>query len=216
MLLNTRYQYGNLFQSIVGVWLFASVAPLTVHSFLSRVGLSTSYKTTRLRLKGLADEAEAHLASLGEAIRTGKEAYIILFDNINKSVHGREQTISNNDAMQCGTAATAVLMDDLPEGWNQPKVLAANRALKLRRHLTVDDLWADVDWEHSRGVAVGGVMRLLVKHIPELNGLHSAVEDLFKGRWAKQRMQKGRKSTVRLVQAIGARHSTSCTRRGQL
>lgn len=208
-ILGFRNQQNNFFRSIVGVWAVANRAPKAVHLFLSRIGLATAYTTTLKRLKTLADDAASRLLALGPEIAKGNTSVMLCFDNVNKSMHSREQAIGASDNMRCGTAATAIILEELPVGWMDPPLLAANRAKGKRAELEVEDLCKDVDGKHVDNVVMGSVMREAVRHIPELRRLSKEVEDRFMGCWSKLRMKPGRKTKMYPMQTSAINESTS-------
>ncbi|KAG8729333.1 hypothetical protein FRC11_009015, partial [Ceratobasidium sp. 423] len=121
--------------------------------------------------------------SASDAAHTAPQYFLLVFDNINKYHLARKQTVASKSRMKNGTAATAIVLEDVPTGAFDPKRYWDNVHTHPRQpeSLTVDQLLNDIDPEHLETVGVGMIMRILLLYIPTLPAkLHSEVEAYFK------------------------------------
>ncbi|KAG9084322.1 hypothetical protein FRC06_004122, partial [Ceratobasidium sp. 370] len=162
----------------------------TLRALLDRVGLSaTSELQTRARR---AYESACDFAAKPQ------EYFLIVFDNVNKYYQARNQTVAKKNRMKNGTAATAIMLEDVPEGAFDPQPYRANINTQARQAMTVDELMDDIDPYHLEAVGVGIVMRTLISYIPSLSGLRKEVEERFKSSSAceKHRLQLRKSVTM--------------------
>ncbi|EUC54413.1 hypothetical protein RSOL_047140 [Rhizoctonia solani AG-3 Rhs1AP] len=108
------------------------------------------------------------------------EFFIFNFDNINQYVIPRTETIGNKSMMKNGTAATAIVMEDVPKGAFKREPYIRNIQEGRRRNLTVEALYKEIDGEHRAKIGTATIMRILVKHIGGLHSLRKLVEQLYK------------------------------------
>ena len=90
---------------------------------------------------------------------------VLVFDSINKSIHGSHQVLESPDMVQCSTSPTEIVMDELPRNWTDPAPLAANLMLSKRKVVTVAPLEDGVAKEHLCRIGCGLVMCTTVKYI---------------------------------------------------
>jgi hypothetical protein len=106
--------------------------------------------------------------------------FMFLFDNVNRYVIPRSETVGNKNKLRSGTAATAVLLEDVPDGTFDRAPYMANVEARQRGNLTLKELYDDIDRTHLEKVGTGTVMRILVNNVPALKHLKKEVEKLFK------------------------------------
>lgn len=129
MLLIFRNQLVNLFQHVLGVFLFTCNTPKAVFHALGRLGIPSARSTVHNILERLGDSAYEALAQMGkntyesacDATRRPLEYFLLLFDNINKYHRARKQTVAKNSKVKSGTAAPAVVLEDVPFGAFNPE-----------------------------------------------------------------------------------------------
>ncbi|KAF8603103.1 hypothetical protein BDV93DRAFT_508619 [Ceratobasidium sp. AG-I] len=210
ILISFRNPLVNFFQSVMTVFLFSCNTHKTVYRALNRAGISTAHSTLHGHLNRLGQSAQAALKSLGRRayesacnISAAPEQYFMLiFDNVNKyhSV-SRNQTVASKNRMKNGTAATAVVLEDIPTGAFKSKPFWDNVLRGDRWSLTVDHLFSDIDQTHLAAVASGMIMRVLIAYIPTLPAqLHLELEQRFKvsGHYAKHRLRLRKSVTMPL------------------
>ncbi|KAG9119176.1 hypothetical protein FRC07_005951, partial [Ceratobasidium sp. 392] len=189
MLVSIRNPLVNYFQALMAVFMFSCNANKLLYLVTSRIGLSTSHSTLRSNLDRLGQSATAELQararrayeSACDFAQQPQEYFLIVFDNVNKYYQAWNQTVAKKNRMKNGTAATAIMLEDVPE----EKINA-----QARQSMTVQQLLDDVDPEHLQAVGVGMVMRTLISYIPNLSALRTEVEERFRSMdgYAKHRL----------------------------
>jgi len=192
---NCRNALVNTFQSVMGLLLFASRTGRPVFRILNRLGVSTSYRTTVLRIHKLAERASKALCSVGYDEHGNKRYFLVVYDNINKHRKAWMAAFGKQSNMQNGTAQTAILLEDVPDGAfnTEPVLEACNKG--LRRNLTTQRLVADINHDHLKRVGTGHVLRILVEHVPILQQYTKTVEQRFQSSYAIHRLPT-RRSTI--------------------
>jgi hypothetical protein len=216
MLLIFRNQSVNLFQHVLGVFLFACNTPKAVFHALGRLGISSAHSTVHNILERLGDSAYEALAQMGksayesasDAARKPQEYFLLLFDNINKYHRARKQTVAKKSEVKSGTAATAVVLEDVPSGAFDPQPYFDNLKKQDRRNLTLTKLYEDIDTAHLRNAGIGMIMRLLVVHIPDIKPLSSQVEVWFTTNCERLKLRL-RKSRIQPMGTSGIDESTA-------
>ncbi|KAG8696531.1 hypothetical protein FRC08_007089 [Ceratobasidium sp. 394] len=206
MLIALRNSFVNFFQTVLAVFLFACSTHKLVYRALNRIGLSKSHSSLHEHLKQLAQSAIASLKVWGlrayESACSAKEGpnqyFLLVFDNINKLLVARRQTVGTKNQMRSGTAATAIALEDVPPGAFDPQPYWDCRNSQKRKSLSTQELLDDIDPDHLEALGIGMVMRILIRYVPGLSGdLRQEVESRFKDPdyYAKHRLRL-RKSTT--------------------
>ncbi|KAF4568361.1 hypothetical protein EYR40_010237 [Pleurotus pulmonarius] len=176
--------------NFLGTILFMANTSRLVYSVLGRLGIVVSYTTVLKRLKALGHDAGLVAKSIGSKATEKKEYFVILFDNINKHHRAWHQNISNADAVQSGTAATAIKMVGVPPGAMDPAPLDEMRGRQARENLTVDTLLDDIDHEHLAAIGAATLLRVWTQYVPSLAHHRSTVNDLFHHSHKKHRIPR--------------------------
>ncbi|KAG9074629.1 hypothetical protein FS749_013783 [Ceratobasidium sp. UAMH 11750] len=215
ILLIFRNQSINLFQHMLGVFLFACNSPKPVFQVLGRLGIASAHSTVHQILNSLADSALERLASMAmdakksaEDPRHPQKYFLLLFDNINKYHKAWKQSVAKKTELKSGTAATAVGVEDAPPNAFDPDPYFANLDKQDRRKLTLEKLYQDIDGSHLRKAAIGMIMRLLVVHIPSLKRLSGDIEAWFAENCTRQKLRL-RKSNIQPMGTSGIDESTA-------
>ncbi|KAG9095171.1 hypothetical protein FRC06_010067 [Ceratobasidium sp. 370] len=206
MLIALRNSFVNFFQTFMAIFLFACSTHKLVYRALNRIGLSKSNSSLHEHLNQLAQSTIASLKVWGlrayESSRSGDEEpnqyFLLVFDNINKFLLARRQTVGTKNQMRNGTAATAIALEDVPAGAFNPNPYWDNRNSQKRKSLSTQELLDDIDPNHLEALGTGMVMRTLLSYVPSLSGdLRQEVESRFKDPnfYAKHRLRL-RKSTT--------------------
>ncbi|KDN41827.1 hypothetical protein RSAG8_07198, partial [Rhizoctonia solani AG-8 WAC10335] len=205
ILLSFRNPLVNFVQSIVAVFLFACNTHKTVYRVFNRIGLSTAHSTLHEHLKELGKSTRETLKVLGRhayesaagITQQPHQYFMLIFDNVNKYHNiSRNQTVGQKNQMKNGTAATAVVLEDVPPDAFNPKPYHENINQNIRQGLTMKALFDDIDNEHLAQVGAGMIMRILLAYIPTLSQeLHDKVEENFKTHYAKQQLRLRRSIT---------------------
>lgn len=193
-LLSFRHQHASMLRCIFAVSLFSAHANRSIFQMFGRIGLSLAYSTLNKKLHQLADSARAHIIEIGKLAVSDTQYFAILYDNINKFMRAWHQMLGNWNTMQNGTAATIIVLDDVPPGAFDAAAYHAQRAKKLRAGLTLTVLKEDVDADHLENMAVGLLIRTWAKYIPSLRRHAKVINELFRTDWAKHRMREGRRT----------------------
>lgn len=209
ILITFRNPLVNFFQSIITVFLFACNTHKNVYRALNRMGVSTAHSTVHGHLNRLGDSTIRALKVLGrrayESSRaTSTEAqqyFMLVFDNINKYHLARNQTVASKNRMKNGTAATAIVLEDVPPNAFDPKAYRENVNSNKRQSITVETLFEDIDQEHLAKVGAGLVMRTIIAYVPEISkDLRNELEASYKdtSHSAKHRLRLRKAQTLPL------------------
>jgi len=117
-----------------------------------------------------------------------KRPYIIVLDNIQAYARWRDIRIGTRNEMIVGTGATAVLMEDCPEGAFalQPVLDALQQS--RRCEVTVETIGQSVDFGHAQMVGSLHWLDTLVSFVPALASYRTAVSDLFSQKACKHQI----------------------------
>lgn len=206
VLITLRNSHVNFFQTAMSVFLFACNTRKTVYRALNRMAISKSSSALHEHLNQLGLSATKKLREQGSlaynSVVAGTEeqdaCFQLVFDNINKYLPSRRQTVDKKSQMRNGTAATAITLVDVPPGAFDPWPYWKNCTLGLRRSLSTRQLLEDINHAHLEAVGTGMVMRILCNYLPSLpNRLRQELEGRFKNTdaYAVHRL-KLRKSTT--------------------
>lgn len=186
MLIGFRNKMAGFFRSFTGVSLFASNIQKSVFHLLSRIQLSRAYSSVLKYLTKRAHSAKAEFKALGKRVFTSTdescdnpEFFYFNFDNVNKYVIPRMETVGNKSTLRSGTAATAIILEDVPPGAFKRDPYIKNVEARLRQNLTLDELYNNIDKDHRAKVGTATIMRILTKNIPSIASLQQPVEKLF-------------------------------------
>ena len=183
VLLYFRNREASSFQRAASVVLFSCNASRFLHRFLNRVGFSTSYSSLSDRLHHLGDSVLDTLEELGKHIKSGETSVVWIYDNIQQNYVAWNQTVSNQNTMRTGTAATVLIMDGVTKADLDPKALADR--LHLRSKLTFDDLVNDLDLKHLDNIGIATLIFIWTKHIKSLHDFSSRAAELFTDKYKK-------------------------------
>ncbi|KAG8704943.1 hypothetical protein FRC09_003240 [Ceratobasidium sp. 395] len=206
ILVTLRNGLVNFFQTVLSIFLFACNTPKLVYRAMSRMGISKSSSTVHTHLLALGRSSIAALKALGRRAyesATGRTKgpgryFLLVFDNVNKYLPARRQTVGVKSQMRNGTAATAIVLEDVPDGAFDPKPYWKNKSEQRRQNLTTQELLDDIDPVHLEALGTALVMRILLNYIDSLPGsLREEVESRFKDSdWYAKHRLKLRKSTT--------------------
>ncbi|KAJ7105862.1 hypothetical protein C8R44DRAFT_715216 [Mycena epipterygia] len=203
-----RYASGYLALPLA-VWQFACKTHVDEKRIFSRFGFTVHDTTARACLNSLTDSSLAKLReSVAEGIANGTMYWQIVLDNVQEYCRQRDHRLGRQDVLKVGTAATAILLEDCaPGAFNLLDHL--DRVMKQeRRQLTIEALYADIDWKYIHELTALLWVRILVHFIPQLTYLRRDVAALFNSdAMTKHRLPKGR---ITVMQPVGtnAEHST--------
>ncbi|ORY92980.1 hypothetical protein BCR41DRAFT_376070 [Lobosporangium transversale] len=112
----TRYtsSHCNLYQKVMGTYLFSNGASRKTMEALSHAGLSVSYSTVMRILRQLTVNALADV----RAVAANKSWYIV-YDNLNFRRVKHDQRLDNRDYFVSGTTATLIQCDPTNGAFNQ-------------------------------------------------------------------------------------------------
>ena len=182
-----RNERANVLQSIIGVALFSTNAHKSLHAIFGRIGLSVAYSTTIARLHTLGEDAAANLKSIGRRFVAGSAFIHIVYDNINQYRKSWRPSLNSQTALESGTAATLIMQDvDDPTTFDGP-AYEFRRLENQSRKPSFKVLLADIDTDHTEGILVGIIMKILLEHIPYLQKHQSAVDAIFTTQYARHR-----------------------------
>lgn len=161
----------------MGLVLFSCSANRFIYRLLSRLGISVAYSTVNSKLHTLGASVRDSLKELGGRVRKKEISVIWIYDNIQRNYVAWNQSVANKNRMQTGTAATVLVMEDVPEGALDPDELA--KRLHLRHNLSFEDLEKDIDHNHLQKIGEATLLSIWAKFIPCLKNLAPEVQKLF-------------------------------------
>lgn len=207
MLISFRNPLVNLFQAVMTVFFFACNTHKLVYRAPNRMAISTSHSTLHGHLDRLGRSAIARLREVGKRAyesasnltQESHQYFALVFDNVNKFHLARTQTVASKNQMKNGTAATAIILEDILPNAFDAKPYWDSVKSQCRQSITVNQLLDDIDPEHLASVATGMVMRTLCSYVPSLAGhLRHAVEEHFRNSdaYAKHRLRLRKTTTM--------------------
>ncbi|KAG9080184.1 hypothetical protein FRC06_006968, partial [Ceratobasidium sp. 370] len=197
----------DLIPAVMSVFMFSCNAHKLLFLVMNRMGLSTSHSTLQGNLQHLGESARAELRitarraleSACDVARQPQQYFLLVFDNVNKYHRAQNQTIATKSHMKNGTAATAILAEDVVPGAFVPRPYWERILAQARQSMTVKQLLDDIDVDHLACVGAGMIMRTLVAYIPVLAGhLGPDLEERFKDSdgYAKRQLRLRRSVTM--------------------
>lgn len=177
---------------------FIADASRLVYQALGRFGITTSYSTVLEHLGNLGDSAGLHLHEVGSRIARNDDHYIILFDNINKHHRAWHQTVSKDDEVKSGTAATIICMVYVPNGAMNLKRYRNRQQKRGRKGLTVRKLLDDLDHTHLKNVGAATLLWIWTDKVSSLVSHRDYVCNLFKNDVQKHRIPLHKSETLPL------------------
>ncbi|KAJ7130913.1 hypothetical protein C8R46DRAFT_1235915 [Mycena filopes] len=203
-----RYASGYLALPLA-VWQFACKTHVDEKRIFSRFGFTVHDTTARACLDSLTESSMAKLReSVAEGIANGTMYWQVVLDNVQEYCRQRDHRLGREDVLKVGCAATALLLEDCAPGAFNLQDHIDRVMLQERRNLTVQSLWADIDWKYIHELTAIIWVRILVHFIPRLAHLRAEVAALLRSAgMTKRRLPKDR---VTVMQPIGtnAEHST--------
>jgi hypothetical protein len=189
-LLYLRNKSVALLPRITGLVLFSCNTNHFIYRLLSRLGITVAYSTVNQQLHKLSDSVLSTLKQLGEHIKSKEVSVIWIYDNIQRNYLPWDQSVAHKSEMRTGTAATVLVMEDVPKGTLDLTKLTSR--LHLRSKLCFEDLEGEINDTHAQHIQDIGVATLLsiwTKHIPHLEHLAPEVQQLFTDKHKKHRLR---------------------------
>ena len=84
-----------------------------------------AYSTINQQLHKLGNSVVGTLKQLGERIKQKEVSAIWIYDNIQRNYVPSNESIAHKGQMRTGTAATVLVMEDIPKGVLDPAGLAS-------------------------------------------------------------------------------------------
>ncbi|KAJ7113608.1 hypothetical protein C8R44DRAFT_881891 [Mycena epipterygia] len=203
-----RYASGYLALPLA-VWQFACKAHVDEKRIFSRFGFTVHDTTASACLDSLTDTSLAKpRESVADGIANGTMRWQIVLDNVQQYCRQRDHRLGREDVLKVGTAATAILLEDCAAGAFDLQDHLDRVMKQERRQMTIDSLYADIDWAYTHELTALHWVRVLVQFIPQLAYLRAEVTAAFKSeRMTKHRLPKDR---INVMQPLptNAEHST--------
>lgn len=170
----------------MGTFLFSCRANSAVYAILGRCGITTSYSSTLRRLHSLGNSALSLLHNLASS---PTDSFLLLYDNINKQKKVWRHQLGLKDSVKSGTAATAVVLEDVEPGAFDAAPYYERVHQGLRQQLSVQTLVDDIRQDHLSNVAAANIAFILTKYIPSLRRHRPFVNHLITERFAIHRLR---------------------------
>ncbi|KAJ8470028.1 hypothetical protein ONZ45_g16695 [Pleurotus djamor] len=172
-----RNSHAKLLASDFGVLLFACRTNRYIHSYASRLGLSSSHNTTYRLLESYA---QRDLARLRILIQQPSLAPLLRLDNIQHQIRARDLRVGRENRMITGTATTLFLMKNV-----SPTALdiEAKQLLLLkseRLELTFQKLWDMIDHDRLSTLLTMQWLRTLIYCVPSLARYKKRLSKMYK------------------------------------
>ncbi|KAK1235738.1 hypothetical protein PQX77_001026 [Marasmius sp. AFHP31] len=170
---HNRYVNGY-FSLPMGVQLFSLQAHTDLRRILCRMGLSVSDSTVQKALEFMTcSEREEMQQSTVEAAGRGESDKSYVFDNVQEHCAVYEGGVCRTTEMKIGTAGTAILNEDCPNGaWDLDDHLS-RIVTDSQSALTVDSLMETIDWANYHDAQALYIVKTLVAEVDSLSKLHS-------------------------------------------
>lgn len=146
-----------------------------------------AYSTINRQLHQLSDSVLGTLRQLGEQIKNKEISVIWIYDNIQRNYIPSDESIAHKSEMRTGTAATVLVMEDVPKGAMDLTKLTSR--LHLRSKLCFEDLEKAIDPEHIQGIGMATLLSIWAKHIPSLQQFSLDARRLFTTTHKKHRLR---------------------------
>jgi hypothetical protein len=198
MIVVTRNIRVNLFQKIMGLWLFSCSAPAHIYRVASRLGISVGYTTVLRTLRQLSDSSVTSTRLLAKRLH-----FLIFFDNINCKRKFWSPHLGQQDMLMSGTASTLVELSEFEPGAFDPEPVLNARRNHFRRALSTKMLWSRIDQAHLSSVMAVHCLNFLVSSCPTLSGLSSFVVNELRTTYALHRMPEGHKTRAHPLSSSG-------------
>lgn len=180
ILLYLRNKTVALLPRVIGLVLFSCNTNRFVYRLLSRLGITVAYSTINEQLHKLGGSVINSLRQLGECVKR-KETFVVwIYDNIQRNYIPSNESVAHRGEMRTGTAATVLVMEDVPEGAMDPTKLTSR--LHLRSKLCFEDLEKEINYEHQKhiqGIGVATLLSIWTKYIPHLKHFSPDTQRLF-------------------------------------
>ena len=192
LLLSARNWKFNLFQRIIGIWMFAHTAPYGMYSILSRLGVSSAYTSVLSLLRSLSKSARNTIREKASSC-----GFLLIYDKINRMTRAWDPDLGQKDAVHSGTAATFVELEDcnISEAFDA-SILKKNHDEQKRCGLNINVLHDQVRWQDFRTVVSLHCLSMLAQAVPSLKQVYETVQITLRTTAAKHRMRNGRTTSL--------------------
>ncbi|KAH7325536.1 hypothetical protein B0J17DRAFT_723009 [Rhizoctonia solani] len=141
-----------------GYWsfLFACNVHKTVFQAFNCFGFSTAHSTVHQHLCQLGTSAlealvnlakQAHLTAINPT-HTPRRYFLLIYNNINKFRVPQNASVAQQSHVASGTAATAIVMENIPPGAFNPAPYLENIAQQEGQNLKLEQLLDDIQHDH--------------------------------------------------------------------
>ncbi|KAG8723858.1 hypothetical protein FRC09_001437 [Ceratobasidium sp. 395] len=189
MMVVSRNMRANIFQKIIGIWLFACSAPVSIYRVLCRIGLSVGYTSVLRSMAILSEHSKSYTQELA-----AKKLFLIIIDNINRQRKFWRPALGQQDLMLSGTAATLVELQGCTQSDFDPRPVIDAQNRKLRSNLTPEELYDQVDHVHLSSVMALHCLNFLISSCPTLSSLSDYVPNELRTTYAIHRMPDNAKT----------------------
>ena len=139
-----------------------------------------AYSIVNQQLHQLSDSVLGTLRKLGERIKSKEVSVVWIYDNIQQNYIPSNESIAHKSEMQTSTAATILVMEDVPKGTIDFDKLTSR--LHLQSKLCFEDLENEINDEHQehiQGIGVATLLSIWMKYIPHLHHFSPEAQKLF-------------------------------------
>ncbi|KAJ3494472.1 hypothetical protein NLJ89_g10801 [Agrocybe chaxingu] len=181
-LLFSRNNEARLLPLVQGLLYFAHSAPADLIAYGSRIGAMPAYTTISKSLRGLADH-QAQITK--EVARDPTKSGFTQFDNVQNYLRQQDHRLGRVNQMNIGVSGTFCEVEgvDLTAGDLDDR---RQRLLENKRaDLTVEQLLAFIDHQHTRTVFSLHWLQTLISAVPELSKWQKHVTMLFETKATK-------------------------------
>ncbi|KAF8605760.1 hypothetical protein BDV93DRAFT_438162, partial [Ceratobasidium sp. AG-I] len=179
----SRNMQANMFQKIIGVWLFACSAPAHIYRVFCRFGLSVGYTTVIQTLHQLSQQSKEAMRQLAE-----KKPFLVIIDNINRQCRFWRPALGQHNLMMSGTAATFVELTNCTADAFDPTPVLDAKEKQLCSSLTAEVLYDRINQVHLSSVMALHCLVFLVRDCPALSHLSNYVEHTLRTTYAIHRI----------------------------
>lgn len=192
MLMNVRNLHANLFQYIIGVWLFSNAVAVETYVIFNRLGISIAYTSVLDFLHTLSSKTREDL----QKSAVGR-LWLLIYDDINHMFRPGNPDIGDKDTMHCGTAGTKVEIEDCEaEKALDPEPLHKAQAEGRRKARSLDTLLKKLDHAKMSSIFKLHILSFLIENVELLAHHQELVTLRLRTTDAVHRMRDGRKTKL--------------------
>ena len=144
----------------------------SVHSVLSRIGVSTSYSSNLAGLRKLGLSAAEVLQGIGKEVVAGVKHIVFIFDNLNQQQKIWRPSLGKRSNLESGTAATLLVQEGVTTGAFDGASFYREPTVSIKEDMTFSKLMNDINPDYYQRMGAVVILRVLIDAVPALKSKH--------------------------------------------